>query len=195
VLKRNLINCCDCYHLRRDNNICKQIKDQINAKEWKNHQWFNYQTGTYQSESEKELDVQSITPELQQQMMPLIVNALRAYQDIAALYVKARDTNPPTKDSLKVFIFSVLIADIRNSVHMMEAAASDTYPLMKKDPKLFFQALDEIEFCTESACTALREYFDLYENPGKDEFISRIEPIVRDSLKFTAEKCLESLKK
>lgn len=78
--------------------ICKQIKEQIDAKEWKKHQWFNYQTGTYQSESEKELDVQSITPELQQQMMPLIVNALRAYQDKYA----QKDDNR-TKDFLNTF--------------------------------------------------------------------------------------------
>ena len=78
--------------------ICKQIKEQIDAKEWKKHQWFNYQTGTYQSESEKELDVQSITPELQQQMMPLIVNALRAYQDKYA----QKDDNR-TKDFLTTF--------------------------------------------------------------------------------------------
>jgi hypothetical protein len=124
-----------------------------------------------------------------------IKEQFKTYNDIVTLYVKARETNPPTMDSIKVFIFSVMMADIMNSVHIMEEAGADTVPLMKKNPKLFFQALDGIPFCTESACNALREYFDLYNKPGKDEFILKYEPIIRDSLQFTAEKCLQSLKK
>jgi hypothetical protein len=124
-----------------------------------------------------------------------ISERLKEYRNITALYVKARDTDPPTKDSIKVFLFTILMADIRNSAETQEAAAEDTLPLMKKNPKLFFQALDDIPFCTESACNALREYFDLYKKPGKDEFIKEFEPIIRELLNYTEENCLNSLKK
>ena len=124
-----------------------------------------------------------------------IKDQLEVYKDTVALYAKALKTDPPTKDSVKIFLFSVMMADLRNSIHTLEEAAADTVPLMKKNPKLFFLALDDIPFCTESACDALREYFDLYDKLGKDEFIKKFEPIIIKTLSNTADKCLESLNK
>lgn len=61
--------------------ICDKIRGYVDQGSWQKHKWFNYETGTYTSEKTKELDVQAITPELQQKMMPLIKNALDVYQD------------------------------------------------------------------------------------------------------------------
>ena len=37
--------------------ICKQIVDECNTRQWVKHQWNNYTTRTTKSESTKELDI------------------------------------------------------------------------------------------------------------------------------------------
>ena len=42
-------------------NICKEIIDESNTRQWVKHQWNNYNTGTNKSESTKELDIMPST--------------------------------------------------------------------------------------------------------------------------------------
>ena len=43
--------------------LCKSMVDECNTREWRKHQWNNYTTGEYTSESTKELDVMNCTRE------------------------------------------------------------------------------------------------------------------------------------
>jgi hypothetical protein len=104
------------------------------------------------------------------------------YVNHSAIYIKSRDTNPPTKDSVKVFLFTVMMGELRNAVATGEAAYNDTFPLMKKNPELFFQVVADLPFLTEYACSSLNGYFNFYQNPGKKEFIENYKPIIRKYL-------------
>ena len=57
-------------------NLCDFIVQDTEKREWKPHSWYNSQSDTYGSEETKELDVQPATPELQQLLTPIIIQAL-----------------------------------------------------------------------------------------------------------------------
>jgi len=46
--------------------FCKEVIKEIKNKEWQKHKWYDPNTGSMRSEDSKELDVLSITQELQQ---------------------------------------------------------------------------------------------------------------------------------
>jgi len=60
--------------------VCEQLIDECNKKEWQKHTWNNYAAGTFQSEKEKELDVMPCTKEQQNKITPYLVKALEEYQ-------------------------------------------------------------------------------------------------------------------
>ncbi len=70
-------------------NLCDYIIKDIETREWKPHTWYNNVQGTFGSEETMELDVQSITPELQQLLTPIMIQAGSAYnQSIPIKVVK-----------------------------------------------------------------------------------------------------------
>ena len=72
----------DCIHIEKGivpENLCDFIMKDIETREWKPHTWYNNQTDTMASEETYELDVQSTTPELQQLLTPIIIQAGAAY--------------------------------------------------------------------------------------------------------------------
>ena len=60
-------------------NLCDHIISDIETRPWKPHTWYNNVQGTYGSEETMELDVQSITPELQQLLTPIMIQAGARY--------------------------------------------------------------------------------------------------------------------
>ena len=60
-------------------NLCEYIIKDIDTRDWRPHTWYNAQTNTNSSEETMELDVQSITPELQQLLTPIMIRAGAAY--------------------------------------------------------------------------------------------------------------------
>ena len=60
-------------------NLCDYIVQDTEKREWKPHTWYNAQSGSYGSEETMELDVQGTTPELQQLLTPIIIQAGAAY--------------------------------------------------------------------------------------------------------------------
>ena len=60
-------------------NLCDFIVQDVEKREWKPHTWYNNQADTYGSEATMELDVQPATPELQQLLTPIIIQAGAAY--------------------------------------------------------------------------------------------------------------------
>ena len=61
-------------------NICEELIDECNKKEWKKHTWHNYAAGTHNSEPTKELDVMPCTQEQQDKITPYLLKALEDYQ-------------------------------------------------------------------------------------------------------------------
>ena len=62
--------------------------------QWKPHTWYNNVTNTYGSEETMELDVQQITPELQQLLTPIMIQAGAKYnQKYAYLRSEKNSTN------------------------------------------------------------------------------------------------------
>ena len=60
-------------------NLCDHIIQNIETRPWKPHTWYNNVADTYGSEETMELDVQSITSELQQLLTPIMIQAGSAY--------------------------------------------------------------------------------------------------------------------
>ena len=60
--------------------LCEELIDECNKKEWKKHTWNNYAAGTFQSEETKELDVMNCTQDQQNKITPHLVKALEDYQ-------------------------------------------------------------------------------------------------------------------
>ena len=60
-------------------NLCEHIISDIETREWRPHTWYNAQANSFGSEETMELDVQSITPELQQLLTPIMIQAGAAY--------------------------------------------------------------------------------------------------------------------
>ena len=54
-------------------NLCDHIIQDIETRPGKPHTWYNAGSNTYGSEETMELDVQSITPELQQLLTPIMI--------------------------------------------------------------------------------------------------------------------------
>ena len=72
----------DCIHIEKGivpENLCDFIMKDIETREWKPHTWYNSSADSYGSEDTYELDVQSATPELQQLLTPIIIQAGAAY--------------------------------------------------------------------------------------------------------------------
>ena len=72
---------------------CEVLIDECNKKEWKKHTWNNYASGTFSSESEKELDVMSCTKEQQDKITPYLIKALEEYQ--VRCSTPGQKTSPP----------------------------------------------------------------------------------------------------
>ena len=60
-------------------NLCDHIIQDIETREWRPHTWYNNVNKSFGSEETMELDVQSITPELQQLLTPIMIQAGSAY--------------------------------------------------------------------------------------------------------------------
>ncbi len=60
-------------------NLCDYIVKDIETREWKPHTWYNNTSNSYGSEATMELDVQPTTPELQQLLTPIIIQAGAIY--------------------------------------------------------------------------------------------------------------------
>ena len=60
-------------------NLCDHIIKDIETRPWKPHTWYNAATKEYGSEETMELDVQPITPELQQLLTPIMIQAGARY--------------------------------------------------------------------------------------------------------------------
>ena len=60
-------------------NLCDYIIEDIEKRPWQPHTWYNAQNGSFGSEETMELDVQQITPELQQLLTPIMIRAGAAY--------------------------------------------------------------------------------------------------------------------
>ena len=60
-------------------NLCDHIIQDIETRPWKPHTWYNAVSKTMNSEETMELDVQPSTPELQQLLTPIIIQAGAAY--------------------------------------------------------------------------------------------------------------------
>jgi len=60
-------------------NLCDHIIQDIETREWRPHTWYNNVDKTFGSEETMELDVQQITPELQQLLTPIMIQAGSRY--------------------------------------------------------------------------------------------------------------------
>ena len=71
--------------------LCDHIIQDTEKREWKPHTWYNAQANSFGSEETMELDVQGITPELQQLLTPIMIQAGTAYNQKYA-YLKCDRT-------------------------------------------------------------------------------------------------------
>ena len=60
-------------------NLCDHIISDIETREWRPHTWYNNVSDSFRSEETMEHDVQQITPELQQLLTPIMIQAGAAY--------------------------------------------------------------------------------------------------------------------
>ena len=60
--------------------LCEELIDECNKKEWRKHTWHNSSENTLHSEPTKELDVMSCTQEQQNKITPYLIKALEEYQ-------------------------------------------------------------------------------------------------------------------
>ena len=72
-------------------NLCDHIIQDIETREWRPHTWYNNVANSYNSEETMELDVQSITPELQQLLTPIMIQAGARYNQKYA-YLRSEKT-------------------------------------------------------------------------------------------------------
>ena len=61
-------------------NLCEELIDECNKKDWQKHTWNIYAEGTTLSEPTKELDVMPCTQEQQNKITPYLLKALKDYQ-------------------------------------------------------------------------------------------------------------------
>ena len=72
-------------------NLCDYIIQDTEKREWRPHTWYNNVNNSFGSEDTMELDVQSITSELQQLLTPIMIQAGSAYNSKYA-YMKCDRT-------------------------------------------------------------------------------------------------------
>ena len=72
-------------------NLCDHIIQDAEKREWRPHTWYSATDDTYGSEDTMELDVQNITPELQQLLTPIMIQAGTKYNQKYA-YMKCDRT-------------------------------------------------------------------------------------------------------
>ena len=65
--------------------FCKEVLKEIKNKDWQKHKWYDPNTGSMQSEETKELDVLSITQELQQKFIPFMFQITKEYNEKFAI--------------------------------------------------------------------------------------------------------------
>lgn len=58
---------------------CDRVVREIAGREWRPHSWYRYGSDELSTEQTMELDVQDITPELQDQLTPYLVQAVSVY--------------------------------------------------------------------------------------------------------------------
>ena len=66
----------DLIHVERNlipGDLCDHTLEVIESREWRSHDWYSPTDNSYGSEETMELDVQNITPELQELFTPLII--------------------------------------------------------------------------------------------------------------------------
>ena len=61
--------------------FCELLMEHINNNNWQKHSWSNASTTERYSETEKELDVQSITREMQSKIAPFMIQAATTYTE------------------------------------------------------------------------------------------------------------------
>lgn len=61
--------------------VCKNIVKKIDKQEWTKHQWYNPKSQNISSENTKELEVQSINHEMQQEMIKFLNKAYQEYNE------------------------------------------------------------------------------------------------------------------
>ena len=67
-------------------NLCDAVIEDIEKRPWKPHTWYNVQSNSYHSEETRELDVQAVTPELNQALGNFIIEAGRMYNENYSYY-------------------------------------------------------------------------------------------------------------
>jgi predicted 2-oxoglutarate/Fe(II)-dependent dioxygenase YbiX len=61
--------------------LCEELIDECNKRDWKKHQWNDYAAGTFGSMPTKELDVMPCTQEQQNKITLYLAKALQEYQE------------------------------------------------------------------------------------------------------------------
>ena len=59
--------------------VCERVVGEIGKRDWRPHAWHHYGSGTTASEATMELDVQEVTPDLQNLLGPYLIKAISAY--------------------------------------------------------------------------------------------------------------------
>ena len=80
--------------------LCDYIIKDIETRTWEPHTWYNNKSDTYGSEEKRELDVQGITPKLQQLLTPSILQSGTAYNQKYAYQGCERTKSIMTKFSV-----------------------------------------------------------------------------------------------
>jgi predicted 2-oxoglutarate/Fe(II)-dependent dioxygenase YbiX len=65
--------------------FCTSVIEKIKDEEWSKHQWYNYSNNSVKSEQTKELDILSITKELQEKFIPYISQVTEEYNNKFAM--------------------------------------------------------------------------------------------------------------
>lgn len=74
----------DLIHVERNlipGDLCDHTREVIESREWMSHSWYRATDNSYVSEETMELDVQNITPEMQELFTPLIIQACNTYSE------------------------------------------------------------------------------------------------------------------
>lgn len=124
-------------------------------------------------------------------------NALRAYQDWAALYEKYaqrdRDNTQFSQDHLRVYLFLGWVAQEKLDAATTEAFAGDLVPLYEKHEESVLAVLRDLPFLVSSTCRYLNRYFGFEDRnrEKKPAFLSaRANRIKRALAPEDAERCL-----
>ncbi|HCK82356.1 MAG TPA: hypothetical protein PK880_06980 [Candidatus Competibacter sp.] len=101
-----------------------------------------------------------------------VYDALRAYQDWAALYQKYaqrdRDSAQFSQDSLRVYLLLGWIAQAKLDAATMEAFAGDLVPLYERNEESVLGVLKDLPFLISSTCRYLDRHFG-FEDKNRDK--------------------------